>query len=134
MKAEKTRLEIIVLWGGAIFWRLADIARKVVYEMTETNVSESKKAISLLTRGLRFVQLLNVSKSKKFISPLTRGLGLRSVQKLETTIQQQQLEYISSFPGPGRCELTSYYFMHLTISSAFADRVFDDPRGKASKW
>jgi hypothetical protein len=107
-REDEVRNYITVGWG--VFWRLADIARKVVYEMTETNVSESKKAISPLTRGLRFVQ------------------------KLESTIQQQQLEYISSFPGPGRCELTSYYFMHLTISSAFADRVFDDPRGKASKW
>lgn len=132
-REDEVRNYITVGWG--VFWRLSDIARKLVYEMTETNVSESnKKAISPLTRGLRSVQLLNVSKSNKFISPLTRGLGLRSVQMLETTIQQQQLEYITSFPGPGHCELTSYYFMHLTISSAFADRVFDNPRGKASKW
>lgn len=96
--------------GWSILWRLADIARKAVHEITETNVSESKKFISSMTRGLHFIQ------------------------KLETAIKQQQLEYIRSFPCGGHDELTGYHLMHATIASVFSDRVFDDPRGKTSNW
>lgn len=96
--------------GWSFLWRLGDIAWKVVREMTENNVSGPKKSISSMTRGFH------------------------SVQKLEAMIKRQHLECISNPLYCGHRELHGYHMMHGIISSTFADRVFDDPRGKTSNW
>ena len=107
VQGDPIRSYITVGWG--VLWRLADIARNVVSEMTDINVLKSRTQISSLTRGYRFVR------------------------KLETKIKEMQLEYIHTLPFRGR-ESYGYFLMHGVSSRTFADRVFDDPRGKASDW
>ncbi|PSS10958.1 hypothetical protein M430DRAFT_61324 [Amorphotheca resinae ATCC 22711] len=93
--------------GWMVLWRLSDIARRVVCEMIGKNKTNFNHPISSWTRG----------------SPLVR--------KLEASVQKQQLEYVNSLSF---FEAFAYHMMHVYVSGAFHDRVFDDPRGRNSDW
>jgi hypothetical protein len=93
--------------GWMVLWRLSDIARRVVCEMIGKNKTNFNDPISSWTRG----------------SPLVR--------KLEASVQKQQLEYVNSLSF---FEAFAYHMMHVYVSGAFHDRVFDDPRGRNSDW
>jgi hypothetical protein len=95
--------------GFGVLWRLRDIAQKVVEETITVDVSDSRKRLYSSTRGLSWVQ------------------------RLEMTIKAQQLEYVCRLPFRGR-ESYGYYLMHGMVAGTFADRVFDDPRGRNSDW
>ena len=95
--------------GWGVLWRLADIARSAVLKATHIDDTSNKHHISSLTRGFQ------------------------SYEKLESSIKLEQMEYMNSLPYRGY-ECYGYRQMRTTISNAFRDRVFDDPRGKNSDW
>jgi hypothetical protein len=97
-----------VFIGWSILWRLSDIAVSVLGEELACNAVKSK--------GL---------------SSLTRGLAIGRIRSLEESIRDRQLTYISTLSNH---EAWCYDIMHRCVAVVFADRVFDDPRGKVSGW
>jgi len=95
--------------GWGVSWALADIAKIEIHKRINADQNNIKRRVSSLTRGMH------------------------SFKELETKIKKQQLEFIANLPFRGR-EAYGYSVMHGTITCVFRDRVFEDPRGKASDW
>ena len=105
-QGDRVRNHVFIGWS--IRWRLSDIAVSILDKEVACDTVKSKG-----------------------VSSLTRGFAIGRIRTIEESIRDQQLSYINTLSNH---EALCYNLTHGCIAVVFADRVFDDPRGKVTDW